>query len=360
MKALVRDIGMLPRAAQWALLIAAGLCLTLVLRQVNFPAASLIGPVLASTVLGVRGATVRVPSHIHRLGQGVTGCLIAQYLSPEILSGIADHWLAVLTFVSLTFLIACFVGWLVGMFGRMDPEVAIWGFLPGMAGTMIAMSHERGLDSRVVAFVQILRVVAVILSVAVLSRAISSEPPIQPGASVPVTNLGLMATAAMCLLAVFSGRYLTFIPAAATLVPMTAAAVLNFSGLAQPSLPGWLMLPAYLILGSQVGLRFTPTLIASVARSFWAILGGVILLLLLCMVSGAVLATIVGETLLTGILSTIPGSLETVALITVNTHANLSFVMTLQVVRLFAVVLIGPFLANWMTNHLPGVRPHTS
>lgn len=355
MSARPRSFGNLSRPAQWAILIAAGLALTLLLMQMNFPAAQLIGPVLAATFLGIRGATVRVPSLVHRLAQGVTGCLIARYLSPEILTGISQHWMAVVAFVSLTFLIACFVGWLVGIFGGIDPEVAIWGFLPGMAGTMIAMSHERGLDSRVVAFVQILRVVAVILSVAVLSRMISDEPPLPPGGGGAATAAGVAVTLAMCLVAVLAGRFLSFIPAAATLVPMCVAAAINFSGLAVPSFPLWLLVPSYLILGSQVGLRFTPALIRGVARSFGAILGGIVLLLGLCMISGALLAQIVGESLLTGVLSTIPGSLETVALITVNTHANLSFVMTLQVVRLFAVVLIGPFLANWMTAHMPRI-----
>lgn len=351
-------IGGWSRPLQWGLLIAAGLALTYLLRLVSFPAASLIAPVIVATVLGIRGATVRVPPHLHRLGQGVVGCLIAQYLSHEILAGIAEHWAAVTAFISLTFAISCFVGWMVGQFGRMDPEVSIWGFLPGMAGTMIAMSHERGLDSRVVAFIQILRVVAVILSVASLSWAISAEGPAAPGTlRAPVTAVGLGLTGAMCGIALLSARYLAFIPASATLVPMLGAAALRLSGLPEPALPGWLLLPAYLILGSQVGLRFTPQLLASVARSFWPVLGGVALLLALCMVSGAVLAQIVGESLLTGVLSTIPGSIETVALITVNTGANLSFVMTLQVVRLFAVVLAGPAIARWMTAHLPAMRP---
>lgn len=345
-------IGDWARPVQWIALVTAGLLLAVLLGLANFPAATLIGAMTAGTIFGIRGATIRVPLIGQRMVQGVTGCLIARYLSPEILTGISQHWMAVTTFISLTFLIAIFVGWLVGIYGRMDAEVAIWGFLPGMAGTMIAMSQERGLDSRIVAFIQILRVVTVILSVAILSRVISGEPPMPPGAPGAGTLLGLAVTLAMCGLAVLSGHYLAFIPASATLVPMSVAAWLNFSGVATPELPVWLLLPAYLFLGSQVGLRFTPQLIASVLQSFGVIFAGILLLLALCMGSGAVLATIVGETLLTGILSTIPGSLETVALMAVNTHANLSFVMTLQVARLFAVVLIGPFLASWMTSRL--------
>lgn len=353
------SIGGWNRPAQWTALLASGLAVMLLLQWAAVPAATLIGAIVAGSAFGVRGATIRVPLIGQRMIQGVTGCLIARYLSPDILTGIAEHWVVVLAFVSLTFLIACFVGWIVGLNSQMDPEAAIWGFLPGMAGTMIAMSEERGLDSRIVAFIQILRVVAVILAVALLSRVISSEPPMVPGTPGPVAPVDLAVTLGMCALAVLAGRYMTFIPAGATLVPMAVAAWLNFSGIATPALPGWLLLPAYLVLGCQVGLRFTPRLVASVLRSFWMIVFGVLLLLTLCMASGALLAQIVGESLLTGVLATIPGSLETVALMTVNTHANLSFVMTLQVVRLFAVVLIGPFLASWMTARLPrvGARP---
>lgn len=350
------------KALQWVVLLGLAFALSLVLGAVSFPAASLIAPVLVATVMGMRGAAIRVPQTVHRLCQGLIGCQIALFLNHEVLSGMATHWAAVVTFISLTFLISCLVGWLVGHVARMNHEVAIWGFLPGMAGTMIAMSHERGLDSRIVAFIQILRVVAVILSVATLSWLIVEDPASSPLGSVarpPVTPLTLLVTAAVCAIGLLSARFLSFIPGAATLVPMVVASALRLSDLPAPALPVWLLVPAYLMLGSQVGLRFTPDLLRSVLQSIRAILGGVLLLLALCMLSGAVLAQIVGESLITGILSTIPGSIETVALIAVNTHANISFVMTLQVVRLFAVVLLGPAIARWMTTHLPEVRGST-
>ncbi|MCB1395247.1 MAG: AbrB family transcriptional regulator [Rhodobacter sp.] len=346
------------KSLQWAALLSIAFVLSMGLRAVNFPAASLIAPVLVATVMGLRGATIRLPQTLHRLCQGLIGCQIALYLEHELLTGMSEHWAAVITFISLTFLISCLVGWLVGQVARMNHEVAIWGFLPGMAGTMIAMSHERGLDSRIVAFIQILRVVAVILSVAALSWVIVDDPAgvVNAVTRAPVTPLNLLVTAGICAVALLSARFLPFIPGAPTLIPMTVAAALRLAELPQPALPVWLLIPAYLLLGSQVGLRFTPALLRSVLRSLWAIIGGVLLLLALCMVSGAVLATIVGESLITGVLATIPGSIETVALIAVNTHANISFVMTLQVVRLFAVVLLGPAIARWMTAHLPEVR----
>nr|WP_256372972.1 AbrB family transcriptional regulator [Pseudoruegeria sp. HB172150] len=337
-------------------MILSGMALSALLNFANFPAALLLGPVIASTIFGIRGASVRMPVILHRMAQGIAGCLIARYMSPEIMAGILEHWAAVTAFVALTFLISCLVGWTLGRLAHFDEEVTIWGFLPGMAGTMIAMAHERGLDSRIVAFIQILRVVAVILGVSMLSRVISADAPAALGDSGPVTTIGLILTPVFCLIAVLSGRYLTFIPAGATLVPLLLASVLHFAGLPAPALPAWLLPFSYLILGCQVGLRFTPSMVRSIAQSFFLILGGIVALLFMCGLSGALLAEIVGESLITGILATVPGSVETVALIAVNTHANLSFVMTLQVVRLFAVVLAGPWIAKWMTAHLTGAR----
>jgi len=72
----------------------------------------------------------------------------------------------------------------------------------------------------------------------------------------------------------------------------------------------------------------------------------VLLLLFLCGLSGAILSELAGTDLMTAVLATVPGSIDSIALIAVSTHADMSFVMTLQTTRLFAVVLFGPQVAR--------------
>lgn len=313
----------------------------------HFPAALLLGPVIVSTIFGVSGTRLRMPRRLHEAAQGVAGCMIAHYLTPEIFGQIVAIWPTVLLFVTLTLAIASLVGFIVGLLARVDNEEAIWGFLPGMAGAVIAMSHERGLDSRIVAFIQVVRLLSVILVMSIISRLlIEGAPAASASGAVGAFHPGVSVTILVALCGPLAARFIPFLPAAPTLVPLTIAALLQTSGLVTLALPGWLLVVAYFVLGAQVGLRFTPDLMRHAASIFVPVVLAAMGLMALCGLSGIALAWIVGTDMLTGMLATVPGSIETIAIIAINSKADVSFVMTLQVIRLFAVILVGPFVAR--------------
>ena len=247
----------------------------------------------------------------------------------------------------LTLVMASLVGFIVGLLVRVDNEEAIWGFLPGMAGAVIAMSHERGLDSRIVAFIQIVRLLSVIVVMSVISRLLIEGTPAAPsGGAAGALHPGVAVTLLVALCGPLAARFISFLPAAPTLVPLTIAASLQASGLITLALPSWLLIGTYFVLGAQVGLRFTPDLMRHALSIFMPIVLAAMGLMALCALSGVTLAWIVGTDVLTGMLATVPGSIETIAIIAINSKADVSFVMTLQVIRLFAVILAGPVVAR--------------
>lgn len=348
------DLRRLPAAIQWALLITGALVLGFWMEWAHVPAALLLGPLVWSAIMGMRGMTIRVASSVHKFGQAVAGALIALHLDPHIVARTTEIWPAVLIFVSITLLLACLVGlvatWLTGL----NVEVSVWGFLPGMAGTMIALAHERGLDSRMVAFIQILRMLMVIGAMIGVG-AILAAPPGQPetvigqSTCVPVLTTLVLAVAGSAI-----GRWLPMIPAGASLAPIVLGGVLNIYGVAF-AVPHWLTAVAYLFLGAQTGLRFTPEIVRAGGRALPMLVVSVLLLLVLCGISGAILSMLTGADLMTAVLATVPGSIDSIALIAVATHADMSFVMTLQTTRLFAVVLFGPPVARCLL-HLVSLR----
>jgi membrane AbrB-like protein len=330
---------------QWALLIIGGLFLGLSMEWAHVPAALLLGPLVWSAVLGMRGMTIRVAKPAHRFGQAVAGALIALHLDPDIVARTVEIWPIVLVFVGITLVLACIVGlvatWLTGL----DTEVSVWGFLPGMAGTMIALAHERGLDSRMVAFIQILRMLMVIGAMICVGAVLAAPPTVLVSVASQSTILPVLTTLLLAGIGCAISRWLPLIPAGASLVPIFIGGVLNVYGIAF-AVPHWLTTVAYLCLGAQTGLRFTPDIIRTGARALPMLVISVLLLLFLCGISGAILSELAGTDLMTAVLATVPGSIDSIALIAVSTHADMSFVMTLQTTRLFAVVLFGPPVAR--------------
>lgn len=336
-------IAKLPRAAQWGALFVAAMLLLGLMTLLRFPAALLIGPMLAAIAFGVSGATVRVPARLHQLAQGVAGCLIAQYLTPDILVSMGDYWPTVLLFVALTLAAACLVGWLVSRLVNIDPELSVWGFLPGMAGAVIAMSHERGLDSRTVAFIQMTRLLTVIVVMTLVSRALMEGHPagLERGDEETIAGGGF-TTLAVAAIGPLIAWLAPIIPAGATLGPLILAGVLQASGVGALALPSWLQIGAYLVIGAQVGLRFTPELIRNAIGILRPMALASLALIALCGLSGLLLSAILDIDPLTAMLATVPGSIESIAIISIDAQADVGFIMTLQVARLFAVVLAGP------------------
>jgi membrane AbrB-like protein len=342
---LLPKLGKLPVTGQWALLIAGALFLGLSMDWAQVPAALLLGPLVWAAVMGMRGMTIRISKPAHKFGQAIAGALIALHLDPNIVTRTVEIWPIVLIFVGITLILACVVGlvatWLTGL----DAEVSVWGFLPGMAGTMIALAHERGLDSRMVAFIQILRMLMVIGGMICVGAVLTVPPAVAVSLAPQSTILPVLTTLLIAAIGCAISQWLPMIPAGASLVPIFIGGVLNVYGIAF-AVPHWLTTIAYLCLGAQTGLRFTPDIVRTGARALPMLVVSVLLLLFLCGLSGALLSEIAGTDLMTAVLATVPGSIDSIALIAVATHADMSFVMTLQTTRLFAVVLFGPPIAR--------------
>ncbi|OCX60989.1 hypothetical protein BFP70_16115 [Thioclava sp. SK-1] len=334
-------------------LMIGGGTLSWLLSLIHMPAALLLGPLTVAIVLGVRGTRIVVSPHAMAVSQGVVGILIAQYLTPDMLDRIVAMWPVVVLFAAMTLALAGVVGVAMGAMTRVDPEVSIWGFLPGMASAVIVMSQERGIDSRLVAFLQITRVLVVIVVMSAVSRALIEDPAGPVATAAPATAMGVVATLVIAIVGPILARFIP-LPAGATLLPLMAAVVWQMAGGITLDLPLWLLVVTYFILGTQVGLRFTPEILHHALSVLWPVILGSLALMALCGLSGLALAKIVGVDLMTGILATVPGSIETIAIIAVHSEANLSFIMTMQVIRLFAVVLFGPTMARalsgWMAR----------
>lgn len=347
--------GRWPSLPQWVVLAIGGVALGLGMERLHIPAALLLGPLIWAAFLGMRGMTVRIPRWAHQSGQAVAGALIALNLDAAILARTAEIWPVVLLFVFLTLVLACVVGFVATSLTGLDRDVTVWGFMPGMAGTMIALAHERGLDSRMVAFIQILRLLMVIGAMVAFGAVVVGPAVPHNEAVAGQSILSILPTLALTGLGVAAGRWLPMIPAGASLIPILIGGALAVSGVVF-AVPHWLVTVAFFCLGAQTGLRFTPEMLKVGAKALPMLALSVVLLLFLCGLSGVILSLISGMDLMSSVLATVPGSIDSIALIAISTGSDMSFVMALQTMRLFAVVLFGPPMARAMLHLANRIR----
>jgi len=334
----------------WVALIVLSLGFAYLLHLTGFPAAFLIGPMLVAMVFGARGARLAVARPFMLCSQAVIGVLVASSLDPDTLTVIADNAPSIVLVVATTVLFSTFAGWLMARTRLLPGTTAAWGCAPGAATGMVALSEEYGADPRMVALMQFLRVTMVVVIATLVSRLVFGVNALEASEGTPFLSgfdrpLDLLATIGTIFAGALAARLLS-IPSGGVFIPLAIAFTLQSVGLLTITLPPWLLLTAFTLIGLWVGLKFERETVLYALRVLPIMLVGSISLILLCGVSAAMLVWLVGTDPLTAYLATTPGALEAVTIIAVSSNADISFILALQTVRLFVVIVTGPMLAK--------------
>jgi uncharacterized protein len=345
---------LLPKLVSWAVLLALSAALGFALNRAAIPAALLLGPMIAAIVLALSGVRLSVPRWGFMAAQAIVGCLIARALTASIVVSMVRHWPTMLAVVLTTILAGGLVGWVLVRLGALPGTTAAWGSSPGAASAMIVMAEDFGADIRLVAFMQYVRVVVVVLSASMVSRLLVGHVAAGPASSLSMPFLvpwhSLASTVAIAAVGALIGRQLR-IPAGTLLVPMIFGAVLESTKLIEIMLPSWLLESAYAIIGWYVGLAFNRHVIVYAFRAIPQLLLATLLLIGLCAVSAVMLTLLLHTDPLSAYLATSPGGLDSVAIIAIGSHADLPFVLALQTLRMFMVIMTGPAIAKWISRH---------
>ncbi|MGH7292067.1 MAG: AbrB family transcriptional regulator, partial [Myxococcota bacterium] len=281
----MRPIGNLPSATRWLLLLTLTVPATAGLHSAGLPAAFLLGPLAAAILLSAGGAGVQLPALPYLAAQGVLGCMIGTIMRADLHEIFRAGWPLLLLGTVAPIGVAALIGYLLSRWRLMPASTGIWGSMPGAATVMVLMSDGFGADSRIVAFMQYLRVLCVALVATLVALFFNAHAggaahaptvwfPSQPA-------VGLALSVLVAVGGAWLGQRLG-LPAGALLLPMIAVALLRAGGVSVTPLPPWLLVPAYALIGWSIGLRFSAEVLRYVTRLLPLMLVAIGLLLLFC------------------------------------------------------------------------------
>jgi uncharacterized protein len=341
--------------AQWTLLAAVSVPLAALLETMGLPAALLIGPMIAGILVGSNGGTIRAPRLPVFAAQTIVGCLVARAITGDIVLRFLKDWPLFLGVILCIVAASTALGWLLTRWQVLPGTTAVWGVAPGGASVMMLMAGAFGADARLVALMQYLRVVLVAAVASGVARQWLADPIASTVPSTPALPVLYWWHLAFTLMIAGLGGALGFglkIPAGGLLVPMTLAAVLEGLGLVTITLPPWLLAIGYAFLGWSVGLGFTRDILLHASRVLPQILFSICAVIGICALFAFILVEAAGIDPMTAYLATCPGGVDSIAIIGASSHADLSFIMTLQTLRLLVVLLAGPALARFIARRL--------
>lgn len=347
---------------RWLVVGAATLGASLVAGALGLPSAALFAALMVGIAYALTAAS-RVPLDLPRpamqWAQAGVGVALGTAVDSDTLEAVGAHWLPVAAVTLATLLISLAAGLVMARVTGVDRPTASLGLIAGGASGIVAMADELGADGRLVAFMQYLRVLAVVLiapPVAHLILSGASGPAVGGDGSDPGLLVDLAFTAGCGAAGLLIARAIR-LTAGPVLVPLVVAAAAAISGVAGDAhVPDLVQQIAFAAIGLQVGLRFTVATIRQAGRLLPATLVSILVLIGACAALAAPLASAADVTYGDAYLATTPGGLYAVLAAAADIGGNTTFVVAVQALRVFAMVLLAPPLVRLLVRRPQRVR----
>ena len=334
----------------WTAVLVVGVAAGALLSLLDVPSAPLFGGLVAGLARALLGRTrLTLPRPVGTGAQAVIGVSIGALVQTDTLRTIAEHWLPVLAVTVATLLVSLVAGQLMRLQRGISPVTGAFSMIAGGASGITAMARDLGADEQVVAVLQYLRVLLIVVAMPIVATTVygaSSASGTAPADDGPGWPAGLLFTTVCVVVGVLLGR-VTRLPVGALLGPLAVAAALDLTGVSQGAdVPALVEAAGFLALGLQVGLGFTQASLRLVGRALPLALLLIVGAVAACAGLGVVLSHAAGVTLLDGYLATTPGGLYAVLATATGSGADATFVLAVQVLRLFVMLLSAPLLAR--------------
>ena len=308
---------------------------------IGFPAAVLTGPAAAVSIATLLGLRTAIPVRLRDAVYLVLGAQIGSTVTPEVISTALTLplSLAVLT-VTLIASLLIVRAVLQRGFGY-DRMTALLAATPGHLSFVLGLSAEQGADVSRVALVQSVRVLMLTLVVPVIIAVWGVEGTAIQTAYGPISPVSLALILVLAL-----GLGLVFkrlgIPAPLLLGAIAVSAVGHGTGLTPGTIPPWLTVAAFVLMGSLIGTRFSGLDRRGLAG---AVLAGGAATLIACVmaVAGAWLVSgLIGLRPASLLLAFAPGGVEVMAALAVETGLDPAIVAAHHVFRLLILSILVP------------------
>jgi membrane AbrB-like protein len=327
--------------------------ISVALSLTGFPSPLLFGGLLGGLVFALASRRdVRVPAWSFMIGQGIIGVTIGAVVDFATLADLGGDWPVVIVISIVTLALSVVAGQLLRLHSGVSAVTASFSSVAGGASGMTAIAHDLGADDRVVTVIQYLRVLVVLLAMpAAVSVVFHADSGPSAGATPSQTTVAGVAYTVLAVgLGLVAGRLL-HLPSPALLGALFVAVVLaSVPAFDDVTVPVWVQGAGYLLIGVQVGLRFTVASLRAIGRMLPTALLIIAFIIVVCAAFGVLLADLTGVSQLDAYLATTPGGLYAVLATSADTGGNVTFVTAVQLIRLLLVLIAAPLLARWLTG----------
>ena len=311
----------------------------------NIPLAWMIGPMIATSLVALKGFQVLMPKLALSSILIILGLHIGNYIDQNLLTQMVNWiWTTVIMFFYIVISILIVSKYL-QKFSRYKEKTSIFSAAPGALGPLMILAEYEKSDLSQVATAHLIRLIIIITVFPFIIISLS------PTASLELEKFDYMSQNHwdLVLLIIASLVFIFFfdkfkVPAALLSGTLVASGFLQIFDIASYKLPDASINFCLLILGASVGCRFANKTFKEVANNSFHGLVATILLVLLGLVAAFVATFFVDTNFLSLILSFCPGGIYEVAVIAIAFDLEPDFVAFHHIIRLLFILFIVPVI----------------
>lgn len=337
--------GFAARVAQLATTLALGIAGSLLFWWAGLAVPWISGSMVVVAIAALAGVPLFVPRWLREVVFFALGLSIGSALTPETLAGVA-HWPASLLIMLLALPVvslaaaAALIGW-----RGWERDDALLASVPGALSLILALADATDADVPRIALVQALRVAILVVVVPPIIM-LTTTPGIPGAASLAAPLPGLPEVVLMVAAGLAGAACIRLLrmPAPFLLGALIGSALLHGTGIVVSAIPEAVLIPAFVLLGTGVGVRFAglgwARLRSGVADGLIVFTIGFALSVAAALAATSLLGFSFGQT----VLAFSPGGFEVMIVMAFALGLDAAYVGAHHTVRFAALALLAPVI----------------
>ena len=311
----------------------------------NIPLAWMIGPMLATSLIALKGFQVMMPKIALSSILIILGLHIGNYIDQNLISQMVNWiWTTIIMFFYIIVSILIVSKYL-QKFSNYKEKTSIFSAAPGALGPLMILAEYEKSDLSQVATAHLIRLIIIItlFPFIIVSFYTADAIELEKIDYISQNHWELILLILVSLIFIFFFNKAK-VPAALLSGTLVASGILQIFDIASYKLPDASINFCLLILGASVGCRFANKTFKEVANNSFHGLVATLLLVLLGLVAAYIATFFVNNNFLSLILSFCPGGIYEVAVIAIAFDLEPDFVAFHHIIRLLFILFIVPVI----------------
>lgn len=222
----------------------------------NLPAAWLMGGSLAVAVAALSGVKVMIPNWLRDIAFVLTGMSMGANVARDSLALIVQWPLSLAALAAELVIIVAATGYMLRKLFRLDRGTAYLSSFPGHLSFVMGIAAAGVGDPRQITIIQVIRILMLTICVPIgaLFLPVGEIAAVRTATEMPLQTL--LIVGAICGVTGLAFVKLR-VPAGYALGAMAAAMTAKLTGLFDGTMPGPLLLVAFILIGALIGSRFS-------------------------------------------------------------------------------------------------------